>query len=353
MPPAAAGSAALTAAAAVSHVYSIDCCGVLNNGDINVYDASLKTLERRIVGGAGDAYTITVDRTGTLYALNFSQGFYYGVAVTEWDRGAKKWTRRVKGFLWALSMTLDTSNNLYVADCNTCPNGDARVSKARDAIYIYRAHETKLWRTIISGLHSPRSIAVGPEGYLYVANVPNSSSRRRPSLAVYAAGASAPLRVLRRGIKSPALLTIDPHGNLFLINDSLHVLEYAPGLTKLVRTIKTQIASPTALAFDAAGNLYVANTYQFPAKGTVSVYAAESSQPRYVITEGISDPVALAVDGSGELYVANDNWGLPHSKGRITLYAPLAQRPTRSVRGGVYGLPTALTLSPAGPMEPE
>ncbi|MBV9700863.1 MAG: hypothetical protein JO078_12200 [Candidatus Eremiobacteraeota bacterium] len=353
LPHAAPDSVALMTAAATSRVYSIDCCGVLNNGDINVYNANLKRLERRIVGGAGDAYTIAFDRSGTLYALNFSQGFYYGVAVTEWDRGAKKWTRRVKGFLWALSMALDTSNNLYVADCNTCPDGDAEASKAHDAIYVYRAHQTKLWRTITAGLHSPRSIAVGPDGYLYVANLPNSSSRRRPSLAVYAPGASTPLRVLRRGIEQPALLTTDAQGNVVLVNDSGHILEYAPALTKVLRTITAQVASPTALAFDASGNLYVANSYQFPAKGTVSVYAAGSSRPRYVITDGISDPVALAVGGSGELYVANDDWGLPRSKGRITLYPPLSQTPTRSVRGGVYGLPTALTLSPVGPTEPK
>ncbi|HEY2475816.1 MAG TPA: hypothetical protein VGI19_13585 [Candidatus Cybelea sp.] len=291
-----------------SFLYATDCCGLFNNGDVNVYPPTLERLDRRIVRGAGNAAAIAVSHTDTLYVLNSGSGYYTGIAVTEWDKSAKRPSRRVKGFVWAIAIAVDQSDNLYVADCNTCPDGDLAQKKVRDSVFVYQTRQTKLWRTITQGVHSPRSITVDADGYLYVANVPNSSTKRRPSIAVYAPGATTPLRVIARGITRPGLLTTDNQEDLFVANGGGEILEYSPrGM--LLRKMTHQVNNPTGLALDASGTLYVANTYQYPAKGSISVYTAGSSKSSYVVVDGMNHPVALAVSGAGELYVANDDWG--------------------------------------------
>ena len=328
-----------------SLLYAVDCCGVFNNGDVNVYTSTLGKV-RRIVRGAGDAVTIKLDRTGTLYLLTSGQGFYSGVEVNEWDWGARSPSRKVTGFVWADAIAVDAASKLYVSDCNTCPEGDLLRTQVRDAIYIYRARQTKPWRTITQGLHSPRSIAVDGEGYLYVANVPNDSRKQRPSIAVYAPDSSTPLKVITQEIGGQGLLTADSQNDLFLAVGCCKILEYSQGLGKLLRTITDQVSGPAGLAVDASGTLYVANTSQFPAKGSISVYTPGSVKAAYVVVNGINDPVAVTVSPSGQMYVANDDWGLPGKKGRLTVYPPNAREPLRSIQGGRFGLPTELALDP-------
>lgn len=325
-------------------LYAVECCGLFNNGDVNVYANALDKFIRRMVRGAGDAAAIAVDRSDTFYLLSSGQGFYTGIEVNEWDQGAKTPSRTVKGFLWADAIAVDGSGDLYVADCNTCPDGDLRRTTVHDSIFIYRPRQTKIWRTITQGLRSPRSMAVDAKGYLYVANVPNASEKAPPSIAVYAPGANVPLKVVTQGLTQPALLTTDNSGNLFVANGGLAILEYSPQLGTRMRTIVEQVDNPTGMALDASGTLYVANSYRFPENGWISVYASGTSRLSYVVADGIDNPVAVAVSGAGELFVANDHWGLPQSKGNITVYAPSARAPLRLVQGGRFGLPTELAL---------
>ncbi|MGA8535112.1 MAG: hypothetical protein WB615_13470 [Candidatus Tumulicola sp.] len=289
---------------------------------------------------------ITVDRTGTLYVLNQSYGYGGGISVTEFDRGSIKPSRTINGLYWGVTLALDQSNNLYVANCNTCVD-DSRFdgqSRAQDSVTVYRANQTQLLGTITQGIHKPQSLAFDPAGNLYVGNL--GTSRNHPSVAVYAPGSTSLAQNITQGITRPELLATDAAGDLFVANGFSEVLEYAPGSSKRLRRITDEIASPQALVVDASGMLYVDNTDQYPAKGWVSVYAPGSSTSKYRIVSGINNPVALALDGNDDLYVANDEWGEPGRPGRIDLYAAHARKPLQSIRGGHYGLPFALALGP-------
>jgi sugar lactone lactonase YvrE len=328
-------------------LYAAECCGLLNNGDVSVYPANLERLANRMVQGTGDARAIVMSDTGIFYLLTSGPGFYTGIAVNEFDPGAKSPSRQVNGFLWADAIAVDRENDLYVADCNTCPDGDLPQTQTNDDIFIYRPKQTKVWRTITKGLASPRSIAVDGDGYLYVANAPNPSYNEQPSIAVYAPKADAPLKIITQGISNPSILTTDEQNDIYVSDGGAKVLEYSQHLARLLRTITDQVASPTGFALDGMGTLYVSNSYSYPAKGSVSVYEPGSSKARYVIVDEINNPVALAVSRSGDLYVADGYWGLPGKKGRTLLFAPSAKKALRSIQaGGRYGSPFALVLSP-------
>lgn len=321
---------------AKDYLYVANQGGVLNYGSVNVDDASLMHVTRRLVRGAENPYKVAVDATGTLYVLD---AWY---AVTEFDRGTTKSSRRILDQYAALAMALDGSNNLYIDSCYSCMPQARPLASQRDSILEYRAKSTKLLRTITDGIRAPQSIIVDSAGNLYVANEGN-----HPSITVYKPGSTKLSRKITLGIKNPSQLAIDPSGNLFVANDYYEIAVYASGSSSPLYTITAGIASPQAMAFDASGTLYVANTANFASKGWVSVYAAGSASEKYEITTGISNPVALAVAPDGTLYVDNNDWQYPRSRGRLTIYEPASQTPLRSVRAGrKYGWPIALAFGP-------
>jgi hypothetical protein len=334
IPPQSARTA-LQPTTATSYVYVIQQGGVLNNGDIAVYDSGLTTVERRFTKDMYDPYAAAIDSTGTLYLLNI----YDGVAqFANWD---ERPARKVGGLYGAIAMALDSSNNLYIVDCISCIPYDRPATRAQhDSIYVYEAQTTKLLRIITKGIESPRSLVFDSSGNLYVFNEPSAHE----SISVYAPGSGRVTRKITQGHVGAGVLAIDDRDNLFATTGS-QVVEYAAGTGKVLRTITEGIASPQAMALDASGNLYVDNTSEVFSRGWISVYAPGDSRPKYKIVRGIDNPVAIALDANADLYVANDYWGRPGTRGRVTLYAPGAKTPLHHVQmDKKFLIPIALTV---------
>ncbi len=319
-----------------SFLYAAHCCGVLNNGDVTVFAPGQTKVARYIVEGVSDPVAVTLDRTGSLHVLNQFN------AVTEYDPGSSEPARRVSGLYEAVALALDSSNNLYVANCRACLPSDVRGrSGTVDSVTVYRAHRTTLMRTITQGIHAPKSLAFDAAGNLYVANG-GSGKAHRPSVTVYAPGSTSVLRTIKHGITEPLLLAVDTAGDLFVANIyAANIIEYASGTSKVLRTISDGIAGPLALALDASGNLYVANWPDSPTgpRGWISVYAPGKSTAQYRIVKGIDAPFALALDDGGNLYVGNIL-----GEGYTSVYAPGAKEPMRKIDSGRFGDPRSLAF---------
>lgn len=339
------GAARAAHGSAGSFVYAAQCCGLFNSGAVTVYDPGLAGIARRVTGKQLNPIVIAVDGVGTLYVLDQSAGYEGGISVTEFGSGSTRPSRRITGLYWGVTLALDPSNDLYVANCNTCvDSGRGTRTTAPDSIAVYAPGSTSLMRTITQGVHVPRSVAVDAAGYVYVANAGSVQPPHPASVSVYSPGSTSLLRTVKKGITDPQFLTTDNAGNVFLVNEPSEVIEFAPQLTTVLRTITDGIASPEALAIDASGALYVANTDRYPSKGWVSVYAAGSSGAEYRIVKGVNDPVALAADGAGDLYVANNRWDLPGKPVWISEYLPNERKPSRSAKTRKFGGTTSMGL---------
>jgi sugar lactone lactonase YvrE len=338
----ASAASAARAAANDSYLYAADCCGVLNAGDVTVYPAGATKGVRRVIRGAHFPMALAMDSRDTLYVLNESAAGPEGIAVTEYDRGEKTPARRIGYFYWATTLALDRSDELYVANCNTCVYSGASHhadSERRDSIMIYAARSTTLLRTITQGVHQPSSLAFDSSGNLYVVN--QKIKHKRGSVTVYAPASGSPSRTITLGLTDPQLATLDASDDLFVTNEGRQVLEYASGSDEPARTIGTGIATPDALTTDASGTLYVANPNWFDSEVQwISVYPAGSSSPNYEIKEGIDAPVALALDRNQNLFVAN----IGGKYGKITVYPAGARKPSLVIPSGPYGEPRALTF---------
>ncbi|MFY9860722.1 MAG: hypothetical protein WAK80_09220 [Candidatus Cybelea sp.] len=332
--------AAVRPATPSAYLYVADDGGTLNYGGVTVYDPGLRRAVRSIARGAFNPMSIAVGGDGTLYVLNESSGYAGGIRVTEYDAGSHKPSRRIDNLYWGVMLTTDVSNNLYLANCNSCVIYGAPLrNNVSDTVTVYGPKQTKPLRTIEQGIHTPQSLAVDSRGYIYVAN--GGTPKARPSITVYAPGSTALLREVKLSIhRDLKYMTLDSQGNLYVTNRD-EVIEFGPGLHPVLRRIRDEVEGPRALAVDPSDNLYVANDAGFPATYGISVYPPGATHAKYRIKPDVNDPVALAIDGDGRLYVANDG-GTGNCD--IEVFKPGARRPARLLAGNQYGDPIAFAF---------
>lgn len=321
-------------------LYVAECCAVLNTGDVALYSPGEQQVQQRYINFAHFPAQIAVDATGTLYVRNLSNVGPGGVAITEWDRGSKQPSRRLGPFYWATAFALDSADEVYVANCNTCVYSSAhpRTSAPKDSITIYQAKGTQLLQTITDGIYQPLSLAFDQQQNLYVFN--GGYHRHAPSITVYAPGASTPTLTITQNIQQTGVLGFDPAGRLYVADGRKRVLEFAPDSDQVLRTITSGISSPQALQFGRYNRLYVAN-WPPSGDGWISVYPPGSSSPKYQIKDSIKYPVAMAVDSSQNLYVANLG---DYGNSWVSVYEPSDGALIMTIKGGKYGPPRALAF---------
>ena len=162
-------------------------------------------------------------------------------------------------------------------------------------------------QTITDGLSTPVSMAVGPDGTLYVANSASSA------ITSYAAGSSNVAMTITSGVASPVGVAVDSSGNIYVANGA-----FFPGTVSVYSSSGTLLRTLPAggvegVAVDGTGRVYVPNCNVTCGNGSasdsVTVFAANSTTVAYTVTTGLSFPSAVALDPSNNLYVANNGQG--------------------------------------------
>lgn len=163
-----------------------------------------------------------------------------------------------------------------------------------------------------SGLSSPRGIAFGPDGNLYVADSGTNSV-----LQVTPAGVST---TFATGLSAPRGLAFDALGILYVANSGNNtIVKITPDGTKTI-FVSTGLNVPFGLAFDAEGTLFVSNIgsnaiVKIDVAGIVTSF----------VSAGLNSPEGLAFDASGNLFLADFGSGAIlkiTSGGIVTIYVP-------------------------------
>ncbi|HEY6327061.1 MAG TPA: hypothetical protein VIW73_11180, partial [Candidatus Cybelea sp.] len=275
---------------------------------------------------------------GTIYALNLGSRDGRGATVTEYDGKAKgnaapKRTLQLSTKLYARSIALDASGNLYVGFFDS------------------------------------------QFGFSSVNGTPDAGN----VIAIYAPGASGktpPTAVLTQDSQTgtaifPLFMSFDPSGDLVTYgattvdgNTGDAVLTYAPGSQGAAKPLHgfdfanptLRYGGPTGLALDASGNFYVNGALHAPLGPDYGLYTALASDvgnpqtnPARTIpwnpsttqlTPGITTNVAL--DSSGEIFIANTRLGGGSSS---TTCQGLANVYAAGASGGVTNVPPLRVLS--------
>jgi sugar lactone lactonase YvrE len=222
----------------------------------------------------------------------------------------------------------DTAAAPVAAPCATSPSVSVMVFPTATADSA--AHPSRVISGPHSGMCSPRDLALGPRGELFVAAGGNT-------IAVHdreASGDAAPRRTLAAGTWGFGL---GPDGYIYTATagpaetDSGSVSVYgagASGNTLPVRTIvgrRTLLRRPRGIAVDRDGLVYAAATE----RNAIVVHAPDADgelAPLRVIAgpaTRLARPVAVAFDRRGNLYVANGGFaGTDDDRPSVTVYAP-------------------------------
>jgi len=233
---------------------------------------------------------MTIDPSGNIYVANASNGTISkyssaGVWITDSFGGT---------FTTPSGLVFDSSGNAYV-----CDEGAGTIYKVTKS--------TGVTSALITGLFNPWSITIDASNNLYVAENSNEDVLK------FSTNGGSALLTIKGGsgngptITGPVGVATDPTGNIYVLNfNSKQVFKYNSIGTYQTTAVNSGLSFPLALAVDDAGNVYVgdqsANGHT-SLTGFVNVY--NQSGVLYTTITGINDPEGLAIDVSGNLYVSS------------------------------------------------
>jgi len=216
-----------------------------------------------------------------------------------------------------------------------------------------------------TGLAFPYGLAFDASGTLYVAdNLTNAIGVFPPG----SAGDVAPSRTIAGGaVKSPTGLAVDASGELFAsiaTGTSAAILVFPKGGSSPARTIANPVAdtfvNPSQILIDATGALWVpsgnvcgASTgAPCAATGAVSVYAPGAATPTRTIAGAatkLDTPLAVGVDATGAAYVLNRSSDSGTTAiARMGVYAPGASGNVAPLRTMTVPAGDQLAVTPDG-----
>lgn len=274
----------------------------------------------------------------------------------------------VAQFLRAMALALDADGTVYVADSDNhrirkiTPAGDVTTLSGSGVA----GHDDGIGTS--ASFSSPRGIAVGGDGNIYVADTMNHAIRKITptgsvsTLAGSLASGSADGAGAAASFRFPGGLAVDAAGYVYVADTNNHKIRKitpAGNVTTLAGSGAPSFAdgvgaaagfrSPAGIVVDPNGNVYVGDTSnhrirKITPSGEVSTFAGTGSNGS---TDGagavaaLSYPTGLALDGSGALYVAES------VNGKIRKIAPDGQVKTLAgsgVLGSTDGIGAAATF---------
>ncbi|AFL90536.1 gluconolactonase [Terriglobus roseus DSM 18391] len=181
---------------------------------------------------------------------------------------------------------------------------------------------------VATSLSSPAGLAIDGAGNLYVADSGNNVIRRIDTNGVMTTVAgqvanSSPyagdgLLATAATLNAPWSVALDPDGNLFIADTGNNAVRRVDAITGIMTTVASNLNAPRAVVFDPSGVLYVADSadntvLRVNADGSFSTYVGIST-PRGGSFDGdggaataahLNGPAALAFDPAGNLYIAD------------------------------------------------
>ncbi|MDN3584027.1 NHL repeat-containing protein [Mucilaginibacter flavus] len=172
--------------------------------------------------------------------------------------------------------------------------------------------------------NNPRSIAIGADGNLYVADMGNNLIRKVTTAGVVTtfAGNRAASQVdnttgTSASFNKPSGITVDAAGNLYVadaMNYAIRKISAAGAvITYLGDTRHRVVGTPSAISIDAKGNMFVTDqtgrVFEITADKTLLTLAGASATTGFTDGAGktaqFAGPKGVVADGNGNIYITD------------------------------------------------
>jgi sugar lactone lactonase YvrE len=292
-----------------------------------------------------------------------------------------------------LDVTVDSSNNVYIADTN---NANVREITASTGVINTIAGSTAIvsgavvlafgyagdgGTAITATLAGPAGVAIDSSGNIYIATYADNRIRVVNSTGIINtfagnsaygfAGDGGP--ALSAQLSSPRGICLDASANLYFADRwNNRIRKIAGGTISTIAgsgqgnfggdggaAISAQLSSPDGVAVDLTGNLYISDMLNNRVRmvsptGTITTFAGNgiagfSGDGGAATSAELNQPAGLAVDASGNLYIADSNNAVVRKvtpQGTISTVAGIGGTEGYSGDGGQAG--KATLMAPLG-----
>jgi hypothetical protein len=239
-------------------------------------------------------YGMVIDPSGIIYTVNRGSPSPYTISkITPTSDGSSGTVIQTWANLGseAYTISMDASGNLYAPFVST-----NQIAKIVPAVGGATGTVTKPWVTLATGAN-PFSISFDASGNLYSANSNNTVSKITPAGSVTQAWATL------AASSNPQFMVFDPAGNLYVSCWGTSTVSKinSSGTVTNVWSVGTSVW-PAGIVLDDLGNIYTANYNNY----TVSkITSGGTVTQAYATLATGSYPFHLAKDASGNLYTTN------------------------------------------------
>ncbi len=361
---------------ASGNIYATNSCGGNNTITIYAKGSNGDSPPIAIIGGSNTGLSspagIVVDSSGNIYVADdgpFGLGtgsvFVYSARSNGNVAPIATISGSNTGLEDPLGIAVDSSGNIYVADCGDCDGGVT----ARVFVYPALGSSTGLLNevptTAISGYDAglvyPRGIAVDSGRNIYVTDDGmRYSVVFPPSVFVFSAGSNgdavptATISGSDTGLSYPEGIALDSSRNIYVADAGAGSLFVYPPLGSGTGVLnEVPIATISAInndldsfpALDSSGSIYAADE----SANSVAVYPPLGSSTGLLnvapiatisttMTTGLNVPYGIALDSSGKIYVANEDSVFVYLPGSNCNAAPSATISGPGLGGGSIAL---------------
>ena len=289
--------------------------------------------ETAVGSGFNSPYATAVDKSGNVFVADVLGNKVYEIVAVNGTVSASSTVKPLGSFTSARSVAI-------------APNGDLYVSAVINYSYVIEKialSSDSSVSTFSTALSNPRGMVFDASGDLFVAD---SSSYVYEFVATSGviSGSATPLQV-GSGYSSPQGVALDASGDVFIgiggtgSSCVYEVLASASGFSSssVTNAVGSGFSYPTGVAIDSAGNLFVSDMmggkiYEIAASDNFSTSSAVTT-----VRSGLTStpPALLSADGNGNIFVATQN------------SASLIEISTKSANLGSVnvGLNTSVTLT--------
>ncbi len=246
-----------------------------SQGTVALYDFSGALINASFISGLNQPTHLALDVEGNIYVVNSKNNTVGKYTISGQTVNAALFQTVSSGFYSMSGIAIDASGNIFVVQSM----GSANVA-------VYTTSGAMVQDPLINLTSTgPRGLALDGLGNLYVAK--NSSG----TVGKYTTSGTTVNHSLITGLNGPSSVAVDPDGYLFVASFDGTIGKYNLDGSPLNRALISGLRGPSSIALDGKGHLFVVESYV----GRIGEYTTSGEPVNASLISGLTNAWGIAI----------------------------------------------------------